>query len=514
MDPTNGVLLLDHTQLSVLPSKPQPMQPPGMDIPIWVIAKPSVELPEWVQRIDSIGQFVSMMDADTQIAVPDIADKDESAKGAQKKMEKFRDKRMKRQKAAFEENKRIDAEWKWPTDRKPRVFCYCCRFTSVMQHQAQGLLNGFKKAGCETMYFTEKSPIHRVHCGTAEAELSLPLIDAINEFKPDLIVNINWYRNKELHGVNRPVYTWVQDRVANLNRQSADSIGDRDFIGMLSSGLMSKWIAEGFPPNRIKLHPAGYDSDIFYPPADNQDREGIVYIEQNAAQTPYQAFRNMANNFPPLMPLLTEFYGRVSDIFSMGYDMFEPEYAKVWAQVEADFIKMHGAIPDMTPSVRNNMLYMFYHDVGNRWMRQRPLAELVAVGAPLKIYGRYWEDNPMLKPAAAGTISEYKDVADIYRKAKIVLNIQHECSMIHRTVEGLACGAHVLCKGLQADFEPAMKHVKTGWFGRPGEIVPACHDIMDMPNPMPEETGVLNYSYEVQAKWLLDWIDGEMREKK
>ena len=514
MNPYLGVLILDPKQLKEIPGK-MDIAVPNMEAPVWVIGDQK-DMPDWATCFPDIDQFYNYLDTHDEIPIPEVAAY-EGTLGISEKLADMERARLAEQDKICKEWFAKQEKWEWPKDRKPKVFCYVTRFSSVMYQQARMMLKGFEKIGCETKFLSEESAIERLGYVSPIGNHQLPIIKAINEFEPDLIVALNFYREPSLHGMKIPVYTWIQDRVRNLNEDYAANIKQRDFLGFLATGLMVKWSECGFPEQQMMLHPANYDSDVFYPP-ENGERKGIVYMEYNASVTPYQSYKNMRNLYPPSVHTrLDDFFGRCSDIFSMGEDMFERDYKLMLQIVERDYrqvAEMQGqqyVSLEQELKVHNGLLlYNFYHDVGNRWMRQRPLVEIAKAGLPLEIYGKGWEDHPILGSYAKGWVEPDK-VPGIYRKAQIVLQIQHECTFVHRAVEGLACGAHLLVKGLATDYESITQHVKCAIYNRSGEAPFLAQQLLKEKPPTPKETNVLNYTNEVWAQKIYEWIDGRLK---
>jgi len=525
MNPYVGVLLLDPEQLKEIPNK-MTVTDPGMEIPTWVIGD-GKDIPDWVQCFPTVEDFIEHLKANDRIPVPEVAGLSENLPAEVRKrldgkiqptadaLDKVDSERMEQQKELLKEWIAKEDKWKWPTKRKPRVLMYATRFSTVMKHQAKMLLKGFEKLGCETRLVTEETAYERINSASPTGHYCLPLLREINKFEPDMFLDINFYRVPALHGTKRPYYTWIQDRIRNLNEDHANAVKPNDFIGTVSSVLLQKWIECGFPQQQMILHPCNYDSDMFYPPKKKGKRKGIVYVEQNGAVTPFDAYKQFKMNYPPnSYYILDEFYGRVSNIFAMGDDLFENDYAKIFKRVQRDIAKDIGPafvpLEQMLGVHDGLMLFMFSHDVGNRFIRQRPLVEIARAGLPLELYGQGWENHPILGPWAKGPIKDYADIPDIYRGTHIVLQLQHECTFIHRTVEALACGAWIMVKGLAQDHEPVMKHVKCAVYNRPGEAPLLASQLLNEAPPTVEESGVLNYKSEVWAKKILDTVGQRM----
>jgi len=490
MNPATGLLLVDSKDIEQLQPTIAPLGP-EMDTPIWIIGQ---EGPEYAQSFKDIDQFYNYMENNVAMPIPEVMGA--GTYGIQKRLQAIFDNRLAEQDKVREEIKAKQASWSWP--KNPKVFCYTTRFSTVMKHQAQGLLKGFEKIGCETRFAIERDGRERYSIGNHY----LPILREIRDFEPDLILNINFYRLPELHGTTIPYYTWVQDRIRNFSTEDAQGIKGNDFIGMMVKGWVDKWVGYGFPREQMMEHPCNYDPDMFYP--GNEKREGLVYVEQNGARTPFQMFKQLySRHSTEVRSKLIEFYGRCSDLFAMGEDLFEDDYKRIMDDIENNCDDKR-LVDIMGEDVKNLMMHDYYREVGNRWIRQRPLAEMKDL--PLSLYGNGWEAHPLLGKCAKGAI-EYKDLPNIYRKAKVVIQLQHECTMVHRTVEGLACGANLMVRHLEKDSARASDYVKCTEF-KNGQAVKVANTLLHTEPLLPEQTGVLDYRYEVWAKKILDWIGG------
>jgi len=507
MNPDTGVLLTTEEQMEHPPSIF--VGAPNMSLPVYGITKNDRE---GVRCFKSIGAFYKYLREHPQAPVPNVAE----TEGVDKiiaELDKIDKERMALEKKYKTKYDKAQANWKWPTDRPLRVWGYTTLFSSVMQWQMRGLLKGCELNGCETKFFQEDTSTSRVAYSSRLGRVSTPLMKDVMEFKPDIILCINWYRMPEIYGTKIPHYTWVQDRLRNLNEDFAKAVRPNDFIGLLTKGWLDKWLMSKFPREQLSSHPAGYDSSIFGPPETPTKREGIVYVEQNGALTPEQKWAELTNQYagylkaePKLGPIMGTFFARCKEAFDMGCDLHEYEYEAIWADICAEA----GA---QFPSVfRRQFLWQFLHGVGTRWMRQRPLLELARANAPLKLYGADWEKHPILAPFAAGPTQPLSELAKIYQNAQVVLGLQHESSMVHRVVEGLACGAHVAVKYLRCDFEQAATHVAVSQWGGPGEVVPLMSSLLNTPPPPREATNIDKFSMKAQMEVILGGIGERMKQ--
>lgn len=510
-----GILIMDSEAIKKLPGKIS-VGAPHMEVPLWTIGN-SKGLPDWVKSFKNIGDFYKYLEQHEQTPIPDSV-KGEGVGKIKKRLNKIEQGRLAEQDEQQKQYMEWQEGWSWPKKRKPRVFCYCTAFSSVMKWQAQGLMKGFEKIGCKTKYMEENDSWSRIQYGITpdpgkpQEIMALPLIRALNKFKPDLIICINWYRNPNIHGTKIPFFTWVQDRLRNLNAEAGNAIKDNDFLGMICRKFIDKWMMSQFPEKQMAVVPAGYDEDVFYPPEDGAKREGIVYVEQNGATTAMDMWNSLRANYAGMIKqdarmgeALDVFCARAIALFEMGIDLFEYEYEMIMADVCGE---MGYSFP---PVMRRDFLWRFSHDVGNRVIRQRPLECLVKAGAPLKLLGNNWAKHPLLSGADGGTASPIETVAEAYRSASIVLNLQHETTMIHRGVEGLACGAHMVVKQIDTDFEPIQEHVAVNLYRRSQDIVPLTQKLLQTPHLTREQTNIDNYSFTAHATNILGWIDERMR---
>ena len=235
MEPLNinasrGILVLDPKRITEMQARAEsPM--PNFEIPHWAIGNQD-DMPDYFRAISGIDEMYKMLRYNPYIPIPDD---DKAGGGAKvcKELQKIEDERIAKQKKLSRETKEHYKTWKYPTDRPPRVMAITTRFSSVMQHSAASFLHGFAENGCETRLVIEREPYERTYYDIGEGEhLALPIISAVHEFKPDLILSINFYRNPEWYPECIPVYTHIEDRLPhNKGVDTASRIKTNDYIG-------------------------------------------------------------------------------------------------------------------------------------------------------------------------------------------------------------------------------------------------------------------------------------------
>jgi hypothetical protein len=91
----------------------------------------------------------------------------------------------------------------------------------------------------------------------------------------------------------------------------------------------------------------------------------------------------------------------------------------------------------------------------SRWYDRKQVAEsLVATGAPVRLYGRGWREDEGFRPYAQGSVAQGADLAEVYRKAAIVVQVNHAGNAHARVFEAIACGAVVIARSHPSDFQP------------------------------------------------------------
>ena len=117
------------------------------------------------------------------------------------------------------------------TDRPLRILGCTSRFTTFLQYCMRDLLTGFDKLGCTTMLHQETSAIMRT--------TKYDLLATINEFRPDLIIYIDHFRDEYPYlPANVPFFNWIQDLLPGITDPESRALAPLDF----TSVFVPQWI--------------------------------------------------------------------------------------------------------------------------------------------------------------------------------------------------------------------------------------------------------------------------------
>jgi hypothetical protein len=523
VNPNGGVLIIDKKRLEGL--QIPVLAIPNQEVPVWVITD-KADLDPRVRTVKNLKELCKILKANDGLPIPDVDQNGKGWKDAVKALEDIKNERIKRQEDIRAKIKEAYKDWKWP--KTPKVMAITTRFSSVMRWSCLGILNGFRQNGHETCYVCEEDNWERYQTGImgpdGQMMYCLPVLKKILEFKPDMMVHVNFYRNPMLYPPCIPVYTHVQDRLPqNLNPQVAQTIGERDFIGHVCTGFMDKWLECNFPLESMMVDCWGYDEEIFYPPEDESQREKkVVYVEQNGSIPPELAFEKFMSDYQGAIngnvriePIIRDFHASMTRRFSNPLlDASEYEYEATWADIYAKHMmiasQQGNPMPAMPPEMRRTFLWKYCHDVGGRWMRQRPLEAVANSGLPLELYGKGWGNHPRLRQCDKGELSGMEALGDLYRKSHVVMQLQYEVSFSQRVLEGLACGAHVAVKRLEVDFERANEHCAVSTYKYPHQAPQCIGQLLNMPPAPIDQTGIQNYSYKAITKRVMERVNDRM----
>lgn len=132
-------------------------------------------------------------------------------------------------------------------NRPLRVLIPTCRYSTYIKHAAADLCEAFAGIGCEARTLIEPDDQSQLS--------SVAYLRAIAEFKPDLVMLINYTRTNigAVIPAGVPVVTWVQDAMPHLfDSKTGEAMGRLDFVvGHTHVELYERF---GYPArNRMKL---------------------------------------------------------------------------------------------------------------------------------------------------------------------------------------------------------------------------------------------------------------------
>lgn len=357
--------------------------------------------------------------------------------------------------AATEEARRVDFERArdraWPVyaargrpdwrealrrtgDRRTRVLFITSRFTTVLQHVVRDLSEAFSGLGCEVRTLIEERDEQRFS-GPA-------LTRAVDDFRPDLAVQLSHIR-PELAAFlppQLPFAAWLQDRLPNLfDPRFVSQLGANDFVFAMWEGLRADCLAAGYPEARLlsaaangSLYGEGgrerpeYDCDVAFvsnvsPPAAEARYPGLVERALEILAAEGIGYRDPS------------FYGRLLDRISREKGFGVPADGKERARLVDRVLAF---------------------DVERFVQRTQPLLWAREMGLSVGVWGKGWERIPALSSASRGAVAPGPDLRDLYRSARIHLQMNSDTNVHQRVFECLAAGGFLLAWAHPTDGRP------------------------------------------------------------
>ncbi|MBI4512461.1 MAG: glycosyltransferase [Deltaproteobacteria bacterium] len=313
--------------------------------------------------------------------------------------------------------------------RPLRVLFPTSRFTDVVQYCARDLAEGFRALGAETLIIKEESSTERMS--------ALAVAEKIGSFRPDLVVLLDHLRPEKLSLIPSciPVATWIQDDLPWLEDGDAiRQLGPLDFAFALYAPWVTKFRALGYP--HVEHLPNAANTAIYR----RLDPEPTKTID-----VAYITNLIEVGQGPSGVPGLYEWLERAivtrdDDVSDIDFCTNLLREAKEELRFRIDFGGDH--------------LLNYVWQLRRRLNRQKILSWLVDACVPVALYGRGWEKDPRFAGIARGPVKPGEELADVYRRSKIVLQVNEHHNCHQRVFEAIASGACVVARRTPVDETP------------------------------------------------------------
>lgn len=340
-------------------------------------------------------------------------------------------------------------------DAPLRVLLPTCRYSTFIQHSAADLAEALRESGCEARVLIEPDP---------HAQLTnVAYLKALAEFRPDLVVQINYTRANMggANGVYPPgvVYaTWIQDAMPHLfDRRIGAAHTRMDFVaGNLTENLFQNF---EYPRARALHAPMAASTRKFHDgPVTTAQRERfaceIAYVSHHS-ETPEAMLERLVRESagsPWMGEVARDVFPRVRAILDSP---LVPGGATLSAQLRgmtAAAIRAHRIDP--SEHALTQILMRCTHPLADRMIRHQTLAWAAEIcarrGWRMHLYGRGWEKHPTLAAHARGELAHGDDLRACYQCARAHLQVSAHTVVHQRVFECVLSGGLPLCR-LQAD---------------------------------------------------------------
>jgi len=274
------------------------------------------------------------------------------------------------------------------------------RLTTVMQYCSQGLAKAFEKRGCQVLFYIEANDM--------EVHNYIDFLNRFIDFNPHVVVYINSLRNTFYHDdvIN---IIWWQDPISEIKNQQLLNWRKNDFNFSVSP-IFDRYLKQCGAENVERQHFV-IDEDIFYSDDNRQRQQKIVFVG-----TSYLTQVDFDNN--QQQQVIEE----LVEILNRGGCFDEQTVTRIAERSSLTYELVFW-----------KLLFYVIRDYPVRWLCQHSTL-------PVEIYGRYWDQNPLVAPFFRGELQHGVDVADVYRSATYAI-VSHAFEInSQRLAEVAACG--------------------------------------------------------------------------
>ncbi|MBY0261819.1 MAG: hypothetical protein K2Q20_05720 [Phycisphaerales bacterium] len=332
-----------------------------------------------------------------------------------------------------------------------RILIPTYRHSTFIKHAAADLAAALESLGCQARVLMEPDD--------HSAITNLAHLRTIDEFRPDLVVQINYTRRNmgDLCPPGIVFATWIQDAMGHLfDKGVGASQGPTDFlIGATRDDLFQFF---GYPRSRAMLWPMVASARKFHegPITDEQRRRlecEIAYVSHHGA-TPEalhaERLAMAAAATPALAPVFAALFEPLKR-FVESPALMDPRMSFRLRTLTAKVLADHGISGDHAVT---QVLNAYTLQIVDRLLRHQTLAWAADIarrrGWRFHIYGKGWAQHPTLTPFAKGELSHGDDLRAAYQLARAHLQVSAHTVIHQRVAECALSGGLALCR-LQGD---------------------------------------------------------------
>jgi len=334
--------------------------------------------------------------------------------------------------------------------RPLRILLFTSRFSTFVRHCTRDVAQGFETLGYQTRTVIEKADTERFSHLEIQRNLA--------SFKPDMVFQIDWLRAQygSLYHKSIPFVCWVQDGLPNLfNEQAAKTIGKRDIVLFAFTPFKQQLLELSYPNENLGYLPVLTNPKLCRPMSlsnKERDRYGceVSYVS-HVSQSPANAFIDLLSRVSDLeaKKVLKMMFELVKERFYSEKDCHRKgDYELLLLDAER-----RSGKEIRNSKVRSEIVWWFWHDIGNAFRRQPPLEWVAEEGYNLKLYGRGWENHPRLSKYAQGIAQNGRELCKIYNASQINIQVLAGGNLHPRLIDGLASGGFFLVKYHPSDHE-------------------------------------------------------------
>jgi len=274
------------------------------------------------------------------------------------------------------------------------------RLTTVMQYCSQGLAKAFEKRGYQVFLYIEANDM--------EVHNYIDFLNRFIDFNPHVVVYINSLRNTFYHDdvIN---IIWWQDPMPEIKNQQLLSWRENDFNFSISP-VFDQYLKQ-CGAEKVERQHFVIDEDVFYSDDNRQRQQKIIFVGTSYLSNVAVADDQQQQAIAQLVEILNrggcfdqQTVTRIAERSSLTYEFV------FW-----------------------KLLHYVIRDYSIQWLCQHSTL-------PVEIYGRYWDQEPLVAPFFRGELVHGVEVADVYRSATYAI-VSHPFEInSQRLAEVAACG--------------------------------------------------------------------------
>lgn len=281
-----------------------------------------------------------------------------------------------------------------------RVYIPASRKTTVMQYNARDLANAFRQQGCEVLFSIEENDIESLDDFHRMKELEA--------FNPHIVVNIDHPNIEAMHPDAFQI-SWWQDPMDALKTGKAIPWRARDLIYSVDKQFDSYLYQCGAP--NVQRQGFCYDENLFLDMGQARKKRVVVVGSSYSKNLPTHP------QTEKLLSILAEMFAAGDPLTDVQIMQLADEYA--YSKEEIFW----------------RLWFYIVRDQSVRWLCS--LSDTVEV----EVYGRFWEEDDLVRPFFKGELPHGSAVANVYNEAQYVL-VSHPFDLqSQRLSEAAACGA-------------------------------------------------------------------------
>ncbi|MBF0273048.1 MAG: glycosyltransferase family 1 protein [Magnetococcales bacterium] len=289
--------------------------------------------------------------------------------------------------------------------RQPlRIYLGSSRLTTVMQYTSKGIAKALEELGHEVTLDLEQNGLEQLHF--------FHHIDKIATINPHLTIWVNHLNNYMLSPevVN---CAWFQDPMSQIVSGQPLPLRSRDVIFSLSPEI--DHYLRGCGVEHIQRQFMCVDHTLFRVMPEVRREPKVVFVGSS-----YRPHLSSLQN----QPGFEAFIGALQEAFAQGHPFHQGFVLETG--------RRHGIL--LNDSYWSYVANYIVRDTTVRWLCANPTTKV-------EIYGRYWDQDPLVAPHYKGELPHGPALAEVYNSASMALCVIVKELNSQRLAEIAACGA-------------------------------------------------------------------------